>query len=216
MEAEVLTKVLPKKVTFNIFDSENQLIKRPKAILRTLSKELRTNLQYDTTGNIFSYKYRNFAEHRVLVSQPGFVQEEYTFQWTGRTDTIIEYHLTKLEEGMKLQFENILFQTNSANILKGSEEELENLSVFLLSNENLEVEIGGHIYSGKRRNKRKFVKLSKNRAKVVYDYLIEKGVDKKNLKHKGYGNSRMVYRFPKSEKEYRANRRVELTIISVN
>ena len=208
--------VLPKTVTFHIFGDKNQIIPKPKAILRTLSKEHRTNLKYDSTGNIVTDKYRSYAKQRVLVTQPGFVQKEFEFKWTGRSDTIIEYHLTALQEVMKLQFENILFQTNSSNILKGSEEELENLSVFLLSNQNLIVEIGGHIYSGKRRNKRKFIKLSRKRAKVVYNYLIGRGVDKSNLRHKGYGNSKMVYRFPKSEKEYRANRRVELIILSIN
>ena len=59
-----------------------------------------------------------------------------------------------------------------------------------------------------------YKQLSLNRAKAVYNYLTEKeGLDPKRLKYKGFGNTKMVYPDPKSERESSMNRRVEIKIL---
>jgi outer membrane protein OmpA-like peptidoglycan-associated protein len=58
-------------------------------------------------------------------------------------------------------------------------------------------------------------KLSKDRAKAVNDYLINKGIDASRLSYKGYGNSKMIYKNPMNEKQNEENRRVEIKIVSI-
>ncbi len=205
----------PKKVTIHVIDKDGSTISNPSIYLKSLSKVHRDNPTIDEDGNVFSAYFKSSVTQSILITQKGYVQTEFNFKWSGKTDTIVEVPLLKLTKGMKLQFENILFAANSANIKPESKDDLEKLTLFLQSNPQIFVEVGGHIYSAKKRNKRKFVKLSTRRAKVIYEHLINNGIDPKNMTYKGYGNSQMLYKLPKSSKEYQANRRVELTITKI-
>jgi len=49
----------------------------------------------------------------------------------------------------------------------------------------------------------------------VVNYLIENGISSQRLTFKGYGNSMMEVPEPKAERDRARNRRVELTITSV-
>ena len=55
-------------------------------------------------------------------------------------------------------------------------------------------------------------KLSEERAKAVYDLLIERGIPVESMTHKGVGNSQMVFKNPKNDEEKRKNMRVEILI----
>ena len=53
-------------------------------------------------------------------------------------------------------------------------------------------------------------KLSVRRAKKVYDLLIEKGINKKQLKYKGYGSTQPKVKEAVSQEDLQKNRRVEI------
>ena len=55
--------------------------------------------------------------------------------------------------------------------------------------------------------------LSENRAKTIYNYLIEKGIDNNRLSTRGYGCSKMLYPNGTLESELKLNRRVELKVL---
>jgi peptidoglycan-associated lipoprotein len=71
-------------------------------------------------------------------------------------------------------------------------------------------EIGGH--TDNRGVKKDNQILSENRAKAVMDYLIAKGVDKKRLKSKGYGDSKPKIADAQTEEDHQKNRRTEYTL----
>lgn len=55
--------------------------------------------------------------------------------------------------------------------------------------------------------------LSENRAKFVYEYLIESGIDAERMSYKGYGSSKPKV-FPEvTEEDQQANRRVEIKVV---
>jgi outer membrane protein OmpA-like peptidoglycan-associated protein len=54
--------------------------------------------------------------------------------------------------------------------------------------------------------------LSKERAEAVYNYLVNRRINKSRLQWHGYGNKEMVYPVPVNEDEMEANRRVEVEI----
>jgi len=57
--------------------------------------------------------------------------------------------------------------------------------------------------------------LSEARAKAVRDYLLAYDISKERVSYKGFGHSAPLYPYPeKSEAEMKANRRVEIKIIS--
>ena len=103
---------------------------------------------------------------------------------------------------------------NQATILPSSAGDLMLLTSFLKENPHINVEIGGHV-NGKGRNKRKYIELSKDRAEAIVDYLVNKNINPTQLTYVGYGSSKIIYKKPHTEKESKANRRVEVIVTSI-
>ena len=107
---------------------------------------------------------------------------------------------------------NIFFEFAQSNLLPDSYSELQRLLVYLTKNEMVKIEIGGHtdnqgsdVYNQK---------LSTERARTVYRYLIDKGIGAHRLSYKGYGKERPVV--PNDTEENRAkNRRTEILILEL-
>ena len=115
---------------------------------------------------------------------------------------------------------DLFFVGNEAILLKVSEPELPKVLRFLQINPTLQIEIAGHINRpGVKPEKLSAWEwdLSVNRAKLVYDYLLENGIPATRLRYKGYGNSEML--FPdlgSTEEQQQQNRRVEVRVLSRN
>lgn len=126
-----------------------------------------------------------------------------------------EVKLQKLKINKKLKIKNIYFHTNKYQILDQSLPALKELELCMLENPSLVIEIQGHINHANNvpvpKNTWMF-KLSEDRAKAIYNHLIDLGVSAKRMSHKGFGNFFMVYASPQTEEEMESNRRVEIFI----
>jgi len=69
------------------------------------------------------------------------------------------------------------------------------------------VEISGH--TDNRGVKKDNQILSENRAKAVMDYLVSKGIDKKRLTSKGYGDTKPKVENAVTEEDHQKNRRTD-------
>ena len=106
---------------------------------------------------------------------------------------------------MKINF----FDTNKFNLKKESVAELAKIIEFLQENPKVEIELGGHTDNLGDTNYN--INLSQNRAKAVFDYLINNGIAPERLSYKGYGKSLPVA--DNNTEEGRANnRRTEFLI----
>ncbi len=128
----------------------------------------------------------------------------------------VELSLPPVQKGSSLDLNNLYFVGNQPVLLAKSKPELPKILRFMESNPGMKIEVAGHINLPNTRNVKKdtwYYKLSHDRAKVVYDYLISKGISKDRISYKGYGNWEM--RFPKavSQEEQALNRRVEMRVI---
>jgi outer membrane protein OmpA-like peptidoglycan-associated protein len=56
------------------------------------------------------------------------------------------------------------------------------------------------------------MKLSEKRAEAVLDYLVEKGINKKRLSAKGYGDTKKRVPEAKTFEEFEMNMRVEAVV----
>ncbi|MBL4624965.1 MAG: OmpA family protein [Flavobacteriales bacterium] len=121
--------------------------------------------------------------------------------------------LDPIEVGSKVALHNIKFKPNGAHILNSSEAELQVLVKFMDKNPTMIVKINGHVNAPKMKNTSEIHKMSRDRAKAVYVYLIEHGVSKRRLKFEGYGNEQMIYPVPITHDQERMNRRVEIEIL---
>jgi len=120
--------------------------------------------------------------------------------------------LQPIEKNASIVLKNIFYETNSYELKHESITELKKLLSFLTVNKNVIVEISGH--TDNVGSKADNLKLSTNRAKTVYEYLIKNGIDKNRLKYKGYDFSKPIA--DNNTKEGRAkNRRTEFKIIDI-
>lgn len=116
------------------------------------------------------------------------------------------------EVGDRIFLENILFNLGSSVLTESSQRELDRIVKLLEKNKNIEFEIIGHVCCtpsyyrdaiDRGTNERK---LSVNRAKSVFRYLLNRQINSLRMSYKGVGN-----RFPLGKgEEY--DRRVEFLI----
>lgn len=124
----------------------------------------------------------------------------------------IELFLDKIKVGVNVTLANIFFETNKYELLPSSMAELNLVLDFLMNNEKLSIEIQGHTDNiGETKLNEK---LSANRAKAVYNFLISNGIASKRLTYKGYGATQ-----PKAdnltEVGRQQNRRTEFIITKI-
>lgn len=115
---------------------------------------------------------------------------------------------TKLSKGIVLN--NINFKNGSSELLYNSNVELDKIITVLETNPNFKAEVVGHTDSNG--NEMENLKLSKNRAFEVYNYLVKKGIEKNRISFIGLGSNIPIG--DNITEEGRAkNRRVELRFL---
>jgi outer membrane protein OmpA-like peptidoglycan-associated protein/Tol biopolymer transport system component len=146
------------------------------------------------------------------ISKPGYLFYSENFSLAGHTSSNpfnIVALLEPIEVGNKVILKNIFFDTNKYQLEAESRAELQKLLEFLALNPTVHIEISGH--TDNVGNDELNQKLSENRAKSVYDYLLSGKVDPARLIYKGYGKSQPIA--PNDTDENRAkNRRTEFKI----
>lgn len=141
----------------------------------------------------------------------GIISETYQVNMTAGLDSplVKDFYIQPLTKGGTFILKNIFFETAKFDLKKESNLELEKLVDLMLKNPKLTIEIGGHTdnVGGKQEN----IILSENRAKAVFDYLVNRGIASARLTSKGYGDGKPVAD-NKTEKGRAENRRTEFTI----
>ena len=123
--------------------------------------------------------------------------------------TSVEF-LSNLSSGESFILPNIFFEFAQSNLLPDSYSELQRLLDYLVKNITMKIEISGYTdnYGSDAYNQ----KLSVDRAKTVYRFLIDYGIDSNRLSYKGYGKDKPIA--PNDTEENRAkNRRTEILIL---
>lgn len=118
--------------------------------------------------------------------------------------------LIPIEEGQIVRLNNISFEFGKAALRKESSQELDRIALTMTQTPTLTIELGGHTdnVGGEAPN----LKLSQDRADVVREYLIGKGIEPDRVASKGYGEARPIASNNTPDGQA-ANRRVEFTIL---
>ncbi len=129
-----------------------------------------------------------------------------------------DLQMTKIPKGV-IHIPNIQYEFDRANLTEGSKLAIDTTIFELMSlNPELIVEIQSHTDS--KGNDKYNMKLSQKRAESVVEYLVNKGIDRKRLIAKGYGETKPVVPNENADgtdnPEGRAkNRRTDFKIIGV-
>jgi outer membrane protein OmpA-like peptidoglycan-associated protein len=125
---------------------------------------------------------------------------------------VYEIALQPIAVGNEVILKNIFYQVNSFSLETKSLVELRKLQQFLELNPGVVIEIQGH--TDNVGSKSYNLELSQQRAKTVYDALVRFGVDAKQLRFKGYGDSQPVADND-TEIGRSANRRTQFKVLSM-
>ena len=146
----------------------------------------------------------------------------------------LEITMASMHSGDKFILENMQFEGDTAQLMPYSQPIIESLLKLMLANQTLKISIEGHVnyplswqndprehFHSTRgvpaevsNDHRKFNQwLSIERAKMVYNYLSENGVDKSRMSYKGFSADKMLYPNAVNEIEMEKNRRVEIRIL---
>ena len=153
-------------------------------------------------------------EYAFNVSREGYLFYSDNFQLKEKKDIIdpyiLEIKMKRIKLGGTVILRNIFFDTAKYDLLPESKVELQKLIDFLNLNKTLIIEIEGHTdnVGSEEMNQ----KLSESRAKEVYVYLIDHGIDDQRMKYSGYGLSRPISSND-TDQGRALNRRTEFKII---
>ena len=148
-------------------------------------------------GYSFDTKLIKKAEIKKLSVSPDVVMRD------------VQMQIDPIKKGKAFTIDNILFDTDSYELLEDSKFVLDQFIKFLKENPTVTVAIQGHTddVGDAAHNK----ELSANRAKACLDYIVSKGVNSGRLESEGYGESKP--KVPNTSEANRAlNRRTDFEI----
>lgn len=162
-----------------------------------------------TGTNKFYTKGMAFPKVSATTGSAAAVDEAPVVFVESELDKIVQEN-KELRAGEVIQLNNVFYSTGKFDLRTESSIELDKLISLLQSKPELKIEIDGH--TDNQGNAQDNLKLSTNRAKAVYEYLVSKGINKDRLAYKGFGSTKPAA--PNDTEEGRAkNRRTEFRVL---
>ncbi|MGB4228970.1 MAG: OmpA family protein [Bacteroidales bacterium] len=192
-------------------DDTTKPIKATVQIKSMESKHI-TFIPVDEDGDYVASLLKNEDYLLTIKGEDIVYQSTYVAAKDSITAPVIklEMEVQPIEVGKHYRLHNIYFAFNSADILANSQKVLDEFIVFLNDHPTLQIGIEGH--TDNVGSDEFNLILSENRAKAVYNYLVNNGIDANRLQYKGFGESSPIA--TNDTEEGRAmNRRTEFVIL---
>lgn len=164
-------------------------------------------------GSDFYFTIDRAAKLDIKCDAPGYFFNDRQEPISSGSDHELVIYLQPVGEGKTFKIEEIEFIPGSSEFLSSADLKLKRLKDFLVLNSGVKIEIQGHVFAAGEETSFAAMRLSEARAKRVYNYLVDAGISKDRMTHKGYGGTMTIYAKPKFAYEEQANRRVEIKII---
>ncbi|UTW61382.1 PD40 domain-containing protein [bacterium SCSIO 12741] len=197
-----------------VFDSEtNEKLDADVELIDLATEKVMIRTQSDKTYGTFLASLPSERNYALNVSRKGYLFYSENFALKKQTKAAprkLVVPLIPIKKGARVVLRNVFFETGKYDLQPESRAELNKLVKYLGQNPDLRIEIGGHTDNQGTAATNKT--LSANRAKAVFQYLVDQGVDSSRLASKGYGQDEPIA--DNGTEEGRAqNRRTEFTIL---
>lgn len=192
-------------------DDTTKPIKATVQIKSMESKHI-TFIPVDEDGDYVASLLKNEDYLLTIKGEDIVYQSTYVAAKDSITAPVIklEMEVQPIEVGKHYRLHNIYFAFNSADILANSQKVLDEFIVFLNDHPTLQIGIEGH--TDNVGSDEFNLILSENRAKAVYNYLVNNGIDANRLQYKGFGESSPIAT-NETEEGRAMNRRTEFVIL---
>ncbi len=166
----------------------------------------------DMVSGRFLMVLHDGTDYAFNIQKKGYLIYSQSFNlkdFPGLTSVNKTFELTPIAKGAVMRLQNIRFDFDRSTLKSSAFPELNKLVVFLQKNPTLKILIAGYTdnVGGVNYNQ----KLSLERAKAVFDYLVSKGIDAGRMQYQGFGNTHPISNNQTPEGRA-ANRRTEIVI----
>lgn len=217
---ELYRDVRPKPVTYmkgRIYDADTRQALQAYFQLTRLSDGTPSARTISDKQGKFFISIAAGENYALTVERKGYLLHSENFALADSFDLgepyVKDIYLIPVKgqtENKTVRLENVFFEHDSYELKKESEVELNKLASFMRNSPEVKIEIMGHTDS--LGDDQYNLELSENRARSVYTFLIEQGIDAERLSYKGYGEEKPVA--PNSTARGRAlNRRTEYRVL---
>lgn len=169
----------------------------------------------------FKLKLKPEKEYLLLCTKEGCFTRTDNIVTKGlkySEDFYADFLVEQIVIDKPIVLENIYYDFDKSYIRKDAALALDKLAKLLKDNPSINIEMGSHTDSRGPDNYN--LVLSEKRALAAVKYLVSKGIDRKRLTWKGYGETKLVNECGNgvrcSEKKHQNNRRTEFKVTEIN
>lgn len=181
-------------------------------VLKNLSSREASLVRVDREDGRFVAVVKADDDYLLTVRKQGAAFSSQLISASDTTPLVPEVKLEQkqLKKGEAYRLNDIYFATNSATLTPKAMFTIQAFAEFLKENPDVRVAIHGHTDNVGNDNDN--LTLSRQRARAVYDALLDQGIPPQRLQHEGFGESRPIA--DNTTPEGRAkNRRTEFVIL---
>lgn len=193
---ELYKEARPERVLFvsgSLRDENNQVISDAKVEIKNTRTREVTTVEVDSLTGKYVAVVAFDEDHILTVKQPG---KAFTSQYFSAADSSIgkpmkmDLKVEDIKVGKPYKLNNIYFKTSSSLLNPETIIIIEELTKFLQENKTVSIAIHGH--TDNAGNAADNLKLSADRAKMVFDLLVLNGIDASRLSYKGFGATKPI------------------------
>ena len=193
---ELYKEARPERVLFvsgALRDENNQVISDAKVEIKNTRTREVTTVEVDSLTGKYVAVVAFDEDHILTVKQPG---KAFTSQYFSAADSSIgkpmkmDLKVEDIKVGKPYKLNNIYFKTSSSLLNPETIIIIEELTKFLQENKTVSIAIHGH--TDNAGNAADNLKLSADRARMVFDLLVLNGIDASRLSYKGFGATKPI------------------------
>ena len=212
-----VTEVQPVQLLLKVEDANTERALDATVSLKN-STDGRTLLPIPVATGIYRFDIseEQASDYIMTVQQNGYVYKSLEVSVPAAAQEPQEFRrkvsLSPIVAGYRKVLDFVYFDFNSIRLREESQDELNRLRDFMLSNIGTSIEIAGHTDNIGTRSYNK--SLSQARAQAIVNFLIQEGVDTERVIPKGYGESDPIASNDDEKDGRELNRRVEMRVLN--
>lgn len=183
-------------------------------VLTDASGKFTTKLDSAQTYALFTDRTGDFTARASLSTVGRYPPQDQLPSAQNDIRLPVTLTLNKIVVNRAIEVKDIFYDYDKYNIRPDAAIRLDTLVQTLQDNPKINIELSSH--TDQRGKDAYNLKLSQQRAEAAVAYIVSKGIDKRRITAKGYGETRPIVKNPKTEADYQRNRRTEFKVTRID
>ncbi len=194
-EFEMPESARPQKVVLikgNVKTETGDIVEANVTLKNTVTKSI-TEIPIDNYDGNYATVALMKNDYILTVKKEGFAYETHYIETKKPETNVIQnvnIEVKPIEVGKSYNLNDIYFLTDSYELNSESKSVIDDFIEFMKDNKSIKVELQGH--TDNVGSPAYNLTLSENRAKSVYEYIIQNGISTDRMTYKGYGQTKPI------------------------